>query len=284
MMDNSIIGGCAPPGVEMIHTPSIKFRSLLPSEVDVRPAETNNLKATLLLYQDARCAQNILDESVGQFNWQKEYYESNGLLFCKIGIRDIETGEWIWKADTGSKSNIEGDKGQASDAFKRAAVSWGIGRELYTAPRITIPLTEKEVLNGKLTQTFSVSDMAVVDGTITKLTIVDKWGKERFSYSSAKQNVAASSTPILSDEKEIPRFTSTQTQSNEPSSSRIEALKAFCSEKKSKPGIDLIALKAFYESYMKPSKEDPSKTRIEAMSYLNLPKLWEAFMDKRRNY
>ncbi|MDO5449036.1 MAG: hypothetical protein Q4F70_05450, partial [Clostridia bacterium] len=52
IMDKNIVGGFAPSGVEMIHTPSINFRSLLPSEVDVRPAEVRDFKTTLLLYQD----------------------------------------------------------------------------------------------------------------------------------------------------------------------------------------------------------------------------------------
>lgn len=42
-----------------------------------------------------------------------------------------EESEWVWKWDTGSESNVEKEKGQVSDAFKRAAVKWGIGRFLY---------------------------------------------------------------------------------------------------------------------------------------------------------
>lgn len=281
-MDNSIIGGCAPPGVEMIHTPSIKFRSLLPSEVDVRPAETNNLKATLLLYQDARCAQNILDESVGQFNWQKEYYESNGLLFCKIGIRDIETGEWIWKADTGSKSNIEGDKGLASDAFKRSAVSWGIGRELYTAPRITIPLTEKDMFNGKLSQTFSVSDMAVVDGTITKLTVVDKWGKERFSYTSGQEPAYETSVSVVDEDIDIPGFTETKPQPEIPTLSHNDIIKQFCIAKSKEGGVDKYQLDRFYKFYLSPSKDDSKKSIAESFNNLNPDTLWVRWMERAK--
>lgn len=175
------IEGMNPSGVEMIYTP-LSFRSLRADEVEVRPAEARNGKTTLLLYQDARCGMNILDEALGTLGWQKEYYEAKGLLMCKIGIRSPTTGEWLWKSDTGSESNIEADKGLASDAFKRAAVSWGIGRELYTAPKIVVPLTDKDMFNGKLCQSFKVKEMSVDNGLITSLTIIDKWGHERFKW------------------------------------------------------------------------------------------------------
>ena len=158
----------------------LTFRYLRPDEVEIRPAEVRNNKTTLLLYQDARCAMNILDETVGSLGWQKEYYEAKGLLMCKIGI--FSDGAWLWKSDTGSESNIEADKGLASDAFKRAAVSWGIARELYTAPRVVVQLGESDLYNGKLAQTFSVKEMDVENGTITKLVITDRRGVERFRW------------------------------------------------------------------------------------------------------
>ena len=173
--------GMNPSGVEMIYTP-LSFRSLRADEVEVRPAEARNGKTTLLLYQDARCGMNILDEALGTLGWQKEYYEAKGLLMCKIGIRSPTTGEWLWKSDSGSESNIEADKGLASDAFKRAAVSWGIGRELYTAPKIVVQLTDKDMFNGKLCQSFKVKEMSVDNGVITSLTIIDKWEHERFKW------------------------------------------------------------------------------------------------------
>lgn len=181
----------------MIHTP-ISFRNLRADEVELRPAEVRNGKTTLLAYQDARCGMNILDEAVGPFGWQKEYYEAKGLLMCRIGIRNPATGEWLWKSDTGSESNIEADKGLASDAFKRAAVSWGIGRELYSAPRITVSLTENDMFNGKLCQSFKVKEMSVANGMITSLLIIDKWGNERFKWGENPQESSAetSNTPL----------------------------------------------------------------------------------------
>ena len=80
-------------------------------------------------YIDARQAQDLLDDVVGVGNWQDKYYSEGGLLFCSVGIK--VDSEWVWKADTGSESNMEAQKGHSSDAFKRACVKWGIGRFLY---------------------------------------------------------------------------------------------------------------------------------------------------------
>jgi len=88
-------------------------------------------------YVDARDVQKRFDEVCGKENWQTLYYEVGSMLFCKIGINingkgeDNLHSEWVWKSDTGSESNIEKEKGHSSDAFKRAAVLWGVGRFLY---------------------------------------------------------------------------------------------------------------------------------------------------------
>jgi len=95
-------------------------------------------KSTCVAYIDARDAQDLLDEVVGPENWQSMFYEENGLLFCKVGIFVKNLSEWVWKSDTGSESKVEKDKGHVSDAFKRACVSWGIGRFLYRLPIQTL--------------------------------------------------------------------------------------------------------------------------------------------------
>lgn len=55
-------------------------------------------------------------------------------------IHKNEAGEWITKEDVGELSNVAANKGRASDAFKRAATNWGIGRELYSSPKIQLIL------------------------------------------------------------------------------------------------------------------------------------------------
>jgi hypothetical protein len=91
---------------------------------------------SLLLYKDARVDMNILDETVGPLNWQKEYTRNNAN--CIVSIWDEDKGQWIRKEDTGTESFTEKEKGLASDSFKRACFNWGIGRELYTAPFVWI--------------------------------------------------------------------------------------------------------------------------------------------------
>lgn len=85
--------------------------------------------AMALAYIDARDVMNRLDDVCGPAGWQCRYPHANGKTVCEIGIRVGE--EWIWKADGAGDSDIEAEKGALSDAFKRAAVRWGIGRYLY---------------------------------------------------------------------------------------------------------------------------------------------------------
>jgi len=126
-------------------------------------------KSTCVAYIDARDAQDLLDEVVGPENWQSIFYEENGLLFCKVGIfiEDPTNGNrLVWKSDTGSESNVEKDKGHVSDAFKRACVSWGIGRFLYRLPTQT--LTTKQ-WKGKDYPYAPEKDKIIFDGdTLTK--------------------------------------------------------------------------------------------------------------------
>lgn len=120
----------------------LKFRKLKPSEIDVRVGRVikdrskNPIGVSLLLYKDARCDMSILDETVGCLNWKREHSRDNSN--CTVSIWDTDKACWVGKEDTGTESNTEAQKGLASDSFKRACVNWGIGRELYTAPDMTV--------------------------------------------------------------------------------------------------------------------------------------------------
>ena len=85
-------------------------------------------KTMALAYLDARDVMERLDEAVGPENWQNKYTHSSPAI-CSIGIK--VDGEWIWKTNGAGETDIEGEKGALSDAFKRAAVLWGVGRYLY---------------------------------------------------------------------------------------------------------------------------------------------------------
>ena len=104
----------------------------------VSRAKTGRVGAVLLLYKDARVDMRILDQVFGPGNWQRTHEVINGNLFCNIDIWDAEKRAWVRKQDVGVESNTEKEKGQASDAFKRAGFNVGIGRELYTGPFIYV--------------------------------------------------------------------------------------------------------------------------------------------------
>lgn len=93
-----------------------------------------------LAYIDARQVMDLLDEVLGEANWQDHYREVAGKIYCDLSLR-IE-GEWITKSDCGSETAYESEKGQASDAFKRAAVKWGVGRFLYRLEPIRLKTVE----------------------------------------------------------------------------------------------------------------------------------------------
>lgn len=85
-------------------------------------------KGIALAYLDARSVMNRFDEVCGT-KWQNRYPEKG---VCEIGL--YIDSEWVWRANGAGETDIEGEKGQLSDSFKRAAVMWGIGRYLYYLP------------------------------------------------------------------------------------------------------------------------------------------------------
>lgn len=115
----------------------LTFRTLREDEIECRVAMVKNNGLSLLLYKDARCDMNILDETVGPLDWQRSHSRDNAN--CTVSIWDDVKKMWISKEDTGKESFTEKEKGLASDSFKRACFNFGIGRELYTAPFIWIP-------------------------------------------------------------------------------------------------------------------------------------------------
>nr|DAW41510.1 MAG TPA: Rad52/22 family double-strand break repair protein [Caudoviricetes sp.] len=167
------------------------FRDLKAEEIDCRIQSINDKGLMLLLYKDARVDQNILDETLGIFGWQRTHQVIDGRLYCTVSVYDKEKAQWISKQDVGTESNTEKEKGEASDSFKRACFNLGIGRELYTAPFIWIDkgkYKEAKDRNGKPTtyDKFKVSEIKIQNGTITGLAIVNTNNKNTVVFTFGK--------------------------------------------------------------------------------------------------
>lgn len=153
------------------------FRDLRADEIEVRVATARENGVSLLLYKDARCDMNILDESVTPMNWMRSHTRENAN--CIVSIWDERKCQWISKEDTGTESNTEKEKGLASDSFKRACFNWGIGRELYTAPFIWVDASACKTLKQndrgvwQCQDKFIVSEITIENKRITALSIVN---------------------------------------------------------------------------------------------------------------
>ena len=172
-----------------------EIRLLTKEDIEVRVAQTlagnNKVRVNLLLYKNARVDMKILDELFTPMGWKRTHKLIGDRLYCCVEVYNPETKEWICKEDVGVESNTEAEKGQASDSFKRACVNWGIGRELYTAPKITIELNENEYTKDqnsriKVWAYFSVKSIGYDSKTrtITSLEIQDKFGNVRYSMNA----------------------------------------------------------------------------------------------------
>ena len=154
------------------------FRNLRANEIDVRVARTTEKGVFLLLYKDARCDMNILDETVGPFNWQRKHEMLGDVMYCGVSVKD-DDNTWVTKWDAGVESNTEKEKGQASDSFKRACFNWGIGRSLYTAPMVWVGIDKYNKFDK-----FKVTHIVYDDDGIAELVVsnqklenIFKWRK-----------------------------------------------------------------------------------------------------------
>ena len=198
-----------------------EIRLLAKEDIDVRVAQTTIyegiVKVSLLLYKDARVDMKILDELFTPMGWKRSHKLIGDRLYCQVEVWDAEKKEWILKEDVGVESNTEAEKGQASNSFKRACVNWGIGRELYTAPKINITLNDREYSrdqNGKIRvwASFSVKsiDYDKKTRTITSLEIQDRDGNVRFAMGASapvKKQTRTASKPKPETGTELPPYT-----------------------------------------------------------------------------
>ena len=161
-----------------------EIRLLTASDIECRVQQVDKAFkwCSLLLYKNARVDMQILDETFGRFGWQRTHEIINGRLYCTVSIYDNEKKQWVSKQDVGTESNTEAEKGQASDAFKRACFNIGIGRELYTSPKIFVTLFPDDIRNNKIYTKFEVSEIGYNGNAINFLRIKDDKGNIRFEY------------------------------------------------------------------------------------------------------
>ena len=117
-----------------------ELKEIMPYKWRVQSFSKNKPQASCVAYIDARDVMDRFDDVCGAENWQDDYKMLDGLLLGGIGIR-TDNG-WVWKWDTGTESQVEKEKGHVSDAFKRAAIHWGVGRFLYGLKIVYLPANE----------------------------------------------------------------------------------------------------------------------------------------------
>lgn len=253
------------------------IRRLYKDEVECRVSTATvradgRVSATYLLYKDARVDMRILDEHFGPLNWQREHQLIGDRLYCTISIYDAEKGIWIKKQDVGTESNAEPEKGQASDAFKRAAFNVGIGRELYTAPYISVDLEQGEystykdskTQKDKVTPRLNLYVRALdydEKGNINDLLLVDGKGKRRFAFGKSKTNADTSAK--------------TQTQA-QPQQAQEAA------QTSSKKRI-VVGGKAWHSAVEKHAKGEDMTGAMEER-YIIVDAEWDMFFEAVNNY
>ena len=172
------------------------MRALRKDEIELRVGtvgqdRNGNGYVTWLLYKNARVDRQMLDEEYGPMNWQCRYSEHKGNLFCSIGVYDPDKNDWIWKEDCGTESNTEKEKGEASDAFKRAGFRWNIGVELYDSPTIFIGVTTKPKKNGF---GYEVANKKDINGFYVSYIEIDKEKNKILALDIAKDGFVRWST------------------------------------------------------------------------------------------
>ena len=233
----------------------IIFRTLRADEIEVRPSHVKEGKANMLLYIDSRAVVSLLNETIGNLNWQSEFYEVNGQTIGRIGIYDEGKNMWVWKSDTGSESNIEAEKGLIIDIYKRVMSRWGVC-ELYSAPRILVPD------DGYGNSGYKVSEVLYNEHReITHLVIVNKFNKEvfRWDIDNHTQGQTLSAPKVQTQSK-------TESTSSVPQDKRIyvddsrkgiiQSITDRASKESLKEGVNHKELQKFVDFYVNKIKSD----------------------------
>lgn len=178
----------------------LEFRQLYASEIEARVQKVSQYSVLILLYKDARCDQNILDETVGPMGWQRHHSRDNAN--CTVSIWDDDKQQWVEKEDTGTESYTEKEKGLASDSFKRACFNWGIGRELYTAPKVSFKISDTKAEGGKCYDDFEVTAIEYEGNRISMLEVTDISTGAKFKWGGKPQRITQEQRDYLKERLE----------------------------------------------------------------------------------
>ena len=111
-----------------------EIRTLRAEEIECRVSTVKTTGVSLLLYKDARCDMNILDEIVGPMRWSRSHSRDNAN--CTVSIYDEEIGQWISKEDTGKESFTEKEKGLPLTVLSERALT-GVLEENFIPRRLS---------------------------------------------------------------------------------------------------------------------------------------------------
>lgn len=177
-----------------------RFRLLKADEIECRIARCFNDSVQLLLYKTARTDSALLDEKYPD-SWQCDFKALDGKMYGGIGIK--LNGEWLWRWDCGSESNMEAEKGEASDAFKRAGFKWGIGTELYSSPQIFIPADKCKITNGKCTDRFRVMNIGYDDNERIIELDIDNVSRHCSAFHYVEKGKSSSAIPVPEMDRDL---------------------------------------------------------------------------------
>ena len=226
----------------------IEFRKLTPEDIEVRPAQVKDGKATLLCYIDSRSVVELMDNAVGPMNWNFELVQVGDQVVGKMGVWDEDKQTWVVKSDVGSESNIEATKGLVSSIYKRCISRWGL-QDLYSIPKIVVP-------DDGYGNHLQVSEVSWNDKReCTHITLTNRFGKVIFEWNKDGEH------PQVPNETAVGK-------------TNAEILKDFCSAKKKEEGVDIDELKRFFEFYT-PKMEEWAKT-------VQPDKLWSRWQETKR--
>jgi len=183
----------------------INFEELkkeIPFKWRIQSISKNGETGSCVAYIDARDVMSILDEVIGPEYWQSDYKEIKGNLYAGIGLRIND--EWIWKWDCGIESKTEAEKGESSDAFKRAGVKWGIGRFLYDKEIQWVKIKDKKPINDKgqviynLTEYLNNKNKSAAPEKVTDISSkLPSWVNEKFSQCNSLNDLIDMEIKVL---------------------------------------------------------------------------------------